>query len=262
MFESIGFTLAQLELWLLVFVRFLTLLSVLPFFSYSSVDARMRVFLAIAMASIMVKLIPYPDNFPVEFTMLMFCVTREVFLGLCIGLFSGFFVEIVKFAGNQTSQMIGLSMASAIDPTTQEESQAISELFHIIAILLILAINGHHFFLRVMFDTFFIIPVTAINYDHQMVPQMIDIASNIIILGIRIAAPIVIIAFFIRIAVGIMNRLVQEADVFSVLLILEILIGFYILMHYWPYFAQMVNMVFNITQNQVLTILRLLSANY
>ncbi|MCL2062803.1 MAG: flagellar biosynthetic protein FliR [Candidatus Cloacimonetes bacterium] len=262
MFEAIGFTLAQLELWLLVFVRFLTLLSVLPFFSYTSIDARMRVFLAIAMASIMVKLIPYPANFPVEFTMLMFLVAKEVFLGLCIGMFAGFFVEIIKFAGQQASAMVGLTMSTVIDPTTSEQTEAMPELFHIIAILLILAINGHHFFVRVMFDTFFLIPVTEMFYDHQVVPQMVNIVSNIFVLGIRIAAPIVILVFFVRIVVGIMNRLVQEADVFSVLLIINIIIGFYILMYYWPYFAQMVNMVFNVTQNQVLVVLRLLSPNF
>ena len=259
MFESIGFTLPQLQLWLLVFVRFLTLLSVLPFFSYTSIDARFRVFLAIAMASILVKLIPYPAIFPVEFTVLMFYVAVEVFLGLCIGMFAGFFVEIVKFAGHQVSHMMGLSMASTVDPTTSENSEVMSELFHIVAILLILAINGHHFFIRIMFDTFFLIPVTELNYEHELVNQMVGIVTNIFTLGVRIAAPVVIIVFFIRIIVGIMNRLVQEADVFSVLLIVNLLVGFYILMYYWPYFAQMINLVFTITQNQVLTIIRLLS---
>ena len=262
MFEAIGFTLSQLELWLLVFVRFLTLLSVLPFFSYTSVDPRLRVFLAIAMASMMVKLLPYPDIFPVEFTMLMFYVAREIFLGLCIGMFTGFFVEIVKFAGNQASHMIGLTMASTIDPTTSEETEAMSELFHIIAILLIFAINGHHFFVRMMFDTFFLIPVAEMSYDHQVVPQMVNIVSNILVLGIRIAAPVIILVFFVRIVVGILNRLVQEADVFSVLMIVNIVIGFYVLMFYWPYFAQMVNMVYSITQNQVLVVLRLLSPTF
>jgi len=261
MFESIGFTLAQLELWLLVFVRFLTLLSVLPFFSYTTVDPRFRVFIAIAMASMVVNLVPYPAFFPVEFTMLMYYVAVEVFLGLCIGMFSGFFVEIVKFAGHQVSQMMGLSMASVVDPTTSEDTEVVSELFHIVAILLILAINAHHFFVRIMYDTFFLIPVTAMNYDHAVVPQMISILTNIAVLGIRIAAPVLIIIFFVRIVVGIMNRLVQEADVFAVLLIVNIIVGLYILMHYWPYFATMTNLAYNMMQNQVLTVLRLFSVN-
>lgn len=258
MFESIGFTLAQLELWLLIFVRFFTLLSVIPFFSYDSWDARVRVFFAIILASVMVKLIPYPENFPVEFTMLMFFVAREVLVGLCIGMFANFFVEIVKFAGNQASHMMGLNMASLIDPTTSEETEAMPELFNIIAILLIISINGHHFFLRAMFDSLFIIPITEVNFSDQIMPQMVNIASNIITLGIRIASPIVIIVFLVRIVVGIMNRLVQEADVFSVILIINIFIGLYILSFYWPYYAQMTNMVFTITQNQILTIIRML----
>ena len=259
MFEAIGFTLAQLEIWLLIFVRFLSLLSVLPFFSIQSFDPRLRVFFAICLATVMVKLVPYPINFPVDFTMLMFLTAKEVLLGLSIGMFASFFVEIVKFAGAQASHMVGLQMASLIDPTTSEQTEAMPELFHIIALLLILSINGHHFFLRALFDSLFLIPITEFDYSAELVPQMTTICSNIIILGIRTAAPIIIIVFFVRIIIGIMNRLVQDADVFSVILVLNILIGFYILIYYWPYFAQMVNIIFRTTQNQVFTVIRLLS---
>lgn len=259
MFEAIGFTLAQFELWLLIFVRFLTLLSILPFFSMPSFDARLRVFFAIALASVMVKLIPYPPDFPVDFIMLMFLTAKEVLLGLCIGMFAGFFVEIVKFAGGQASHMVGLQMASLIDPTTSEQEEAMPELFHLIALLLILSINGHHFFLKALFDSLFIIPITQLNLSVEFVPQMTQIVTNIIVLGIRTAAPIIIIVFFVRIMVGIMNRLVQDADVFSVILVLNILIGFYILVYYWSYFAQMINVIFGVTQSQVFTIFKLIS---
>jgi len=259
MFEAIGFNLAQLEIWLLVFVRFLTLLTVLPFFSFSSFDPRLRVLLAITLASIMVKIIPYPKDFPIEFTLLMFFVAREVLLGLCIGMFASFFVEIVKFAGAQASQMIGFNMASLIDPTTNDQSEAMPELFNIIAILLVLTISGHHFLLRVMFDSLFYIPISEVQFSGELVPLMTRIAGNIVILGLRIASPIIIIVFFVRIVVGIMNRLVQDADIFSVILVLNIIIGLYILQFYWVFFAQMVNLIFVSTQNQVLTIVRLLS---
>jgi flagellar biosynthetic protein FliR len=259
MFEAIGFTLADLELWLLIFVRFATLLSVLPFFSYTSIDPRFRVMLAIVMASLMVKLIPYPEGeFPVEFTMLMFYVAREVLVGLCIGMFAGIFVEIIKFAGNQASQMMGLNMAEVVDPTTSQQSEVVPQLFYILAILLILAIDGHHFFIRIMFDSFTMIPIIQVNFSDQLVPQMTQIVTNIFLLGVRIAAPIIIIIFLIKICVGIMNRLVQDADVFAVILIANVFVGLYIMMYYWPFFAQMVNMVFNATQNQVLTVMRLI----
>lgn len=261
MFESLGFTLSQLELWLLVFVRFFTLLSVMPFFSYDSLDPRVRAFLAVLLATVMAKIIPYPDNFPIVFTMLMFYVAREVLIGLCIGMFCSFFVEIVKFAGTQTSHMMGLNMASLIDPTTSEESEAMPELYNILAVLLILSIDGHHFFLRILLESFYMIPVAQVEFPSEIVPQMIDIASNIVIIGIRLSAPIVISVFLVRIIVGFMNRLVQEADVFSVIMVVNILIGLYILSYYWVYFAQIVNQIYILTQEKVLIIFRLLGSN-
>ena len=259
MFESLGFTLTQLELWLLVFVRFFTLLAVLPIFSYNTIDARYRAIFAVVLATLMVKLIPYPaENFPVEFTMLMFYVAREALVGLCIGMFCGFLAEIIKFGGLQVSHMMGLNMSNVVDPTTSENVEVLPQMFYTIAILLILAVDGHHFFLRAMFDTLFIIPITAVNFSQDIVPQMIDLASNIVQLGIRVGAPAMIIIFLVRIVVGILNRLVQDADIFAVILIVNVFIGLYILMYYWPYFAQMTNMIYNITQSKVLTIIQLL----
>lgn len=261
MFESIGFTLSQLELWLLVFVRFLTLLSVFPFFSYELIDIRVRVFLAVLLATVMAKIIPYPNNFPIEFTMFMFYVAREVLIGFCIGLFSAFFVEVVKFAGTQTAHMMGLSMASMIDPTTSEDSQAMPELFNFFALLLIIAINGHLFFLRVLLDSFYTIPINQLTLPSQLVPEILEIVSNIIIIGIRLSAPMVISVFLIRIIVGFLNRLVQEADVFSIIMVVNILIGLIILNYYWIYFAQITNELFVLTQEKVLTVIKLLGSN-
>ena len=263
MFEAIGFTLTQLELWLLIFVRILTFLSIFPFFSYQAIDARFRVFLSILLASIMVRLIPYPEeNFPVEFTMLMFYVAREVFIGLCIGMFASFFVEIVKFAGSKVAQAMGLQMAAMIDPATNEQGEVMAEMFHITAILLILAMNGHHFFIRIMADSFFIIPVTGLDYGERILTQIVGVVSAIFSVGLRIAAPIVIIVLFIKVCVGIMNRLVQESDVFSIILVANVLIGLYILQYYWPYFAQMTNYAWTMTQNQLQIILRMLSPTF
>jgi flagellar biosynthetic protein FliR len=262
MFEALGFTLTQLELWLLIFVRFFTILAVMPFFSYDSFDMRLRAILSIVLATIMVKLIPYPkSDFPVEFIMLMFYVAREVLIGLCIGMFSAFFVEIVKFGGNQVSHMMGLNMASMIDPTTNEDSEVMPELFNIVALLLILAISGHHFFIKAMFDTLFYIPITKVNFNTNLTAQMISLASNVILMGIRIAAPMVILIFLVRIIVGILNRLVQEADVFSVIMIVNVFIGIYILVFYWTYFAQMTNLIFNLTQRQLMAVISLMRSS-
>jgi len=259
MFEAIGFTLPQLEMWLLLFVRFFTLLSVMPFFSYDSFNASMRALLSVILASVMVKLVPYPSqNFPVEFTMLMFYTAKEVLVGLCIGMFCGFFVEIIKFGGRQVSHMMGFDMAQLMDPTTSEETAVVPEMFHIFAILLILSINGHHFFLKMMFDSVYYIPISTMHFSDQLVPQMTSLISNVIVLGVRLAAPAMVVILLIRVVVGIMNRLVQDADVFSVLIVINIYVGLYILMYFWPYFTQMTNLVYNVTQNHVLMAMRLL----
>jgi flagellar biosynthetic protein FliR len=151
-------------------------------------------------------------------------------------------------------------MAEMIDPLYDEQSEAISELFNIFAILMLLSINGHHFFLKVLFESFYFIPLTTFNFPNQILPRFIEVLQQIFIIGIKLAAPMMIILLLVKTMIGLLNRMVQEADVFSIILVLDLLLGFYILQFYWPYFATMVNQQFFIYKKEVLEFVKLLGS--
>ncbi len=258
MFETLGLTIAEFQGWLLVFIRIVTLLAVLPFFSNESLDPRLRMFLGFFLSLICFKIVPYPSSFPVSFFPLMFLAIKEVFVGLAIGVFSSFIFESFRFAGTMISQLMGLNISSMLDPMFEEESEVLPELINILGTLLIIAINGHHFFIKVIMDSFFTIPLTEINLPPAMIPRFIYILQIIFILGIKFAAPIIIILYLSRVIVGLLNRMVQEADVFSIIIILNILLGFYILMFYWPYFATMVNQSFELFKREFYILIKMM----
>jgi len=260
MFETLGITIIEYQTWLLVFARIFTIFAVLPLFSNEQLDPRLKAFICFFISLICVKIVPPAKILPVEFIMLMFLVIKEVFIGLCIGSFCSFFFEAVRFAGNQVGQLMGINMAEMIDPLYDEQSEAMSELFNIFAILMLLSINGHHFFLKVLFESFYFIPLTTFNFPNQILPRFIEVLQQIFIIGIKLAAPMMIILLLVKTMIGLLNRMVQEADIFSIILVLDLLLGFYILQFYWPYFATMVNQQFFIYKKEVLEFVKLLGS--
>ena len=150
MFETLGFTLIEFQNWLLVFIRISVLFVVLPLFSNETLDPRLKVFFSFFLSLICVKLIPFDKTLPIEFVAFIFLMTKEAIVALSIGVFTSILFESFRFAGNQVGQMMGINMAEMIDPLYDEQSEALSELFNIVAVLMILSINGHHFFIKVI----------------------------------------------------------------------------------------------------------------
>lgn len=258
MFETLGITITEFQTWLLIFARILTIFVTLPLFSNEQLDPRLKAFICFFLSLICIKIVPPSKLLPLDFIMLMFFMMKEVFVGLCIGSFCSFIFESFRFAGNQVGQLMGMSMAEMIDPLYDEQSEATSELFNIFAILLILAINGHHFFIKVLFESFYIIPLTTLNFPNEILPRFIEILQQIFIIGIKLAAPIMIVLLLVKVMIGLLNRMVQEADVFSIILVLDLLLGFYILQYYWPYYATMVNQNFLLYKREVMEFIKLM----
>ncbi|HPY96344.1 MAG TPA: flagellar biosynthetic protein FliR [Candidatus Cloacimonadota bacterium] len=258
MFETLGITLVEFQNWLLIFIRIAVLISVLPIFSNESLDPRLKVFLAFFLSLILFKIIPYEKSLPMEFVALIFYAIKEAVVGLCIGMFTAVVFESFRFAGSQVGHLMGINMAETIDPLYSEESQVIVELFNIIAVLLILAINGHHFFIRVIADSFVIVPLNGLQLPAELLPKFIAMLSAIVVAGIRIAAPIMVLLLLIRIMVGILNKMVQEADIFSIILVLNILLGMYLLQFYWTYYATVVNELFSKYRQDILILIKMM----
>lgn len=261
MFETLGLTLAEFQSWLLVFIRIATLLFVLPFFSNDNIDSKVRMFFAFFLSLICFKLVPYPQFFPVTFFPFIFLTAKEVIVGLAIGLFSSFLFEAFRFAGTMMAQLMGLNIASMMDPMFEEESEVLPELINILGTLIIISINGHHFFIKVIVDSFFMIPLTELNLPSALIPRIVFILQTIFTLGIKFAAPVIIILYLSRIVIALLNKMVQEADVFSIVVILNILLGFYVLMFYWPYFASLVNQSFSMFKMELMSIIKIMGVS-
>ncbi len=258
MFEFLGFTTVEFEHLLLIGVRISALLLTLPLFSAPLVTPRIRIVISICLAIIVFQIVPAPDNLPVDIMLLGFFAAQELMIGLLMGFTATILFESLKLSGFMIGRMMSLSMMTLIDPTTSENSQLIGQLKYYVAMLLLFTFYGHHFFLQTIFDSFYFMPVTKIHYSASFLPEFLKMFSYIFVAGIKIGAPIFAALFLERVLLALFAKVTPEIQILIVAMPLAILIGFYFLSIYWPYFSYIFLKIFNSFKLDYLELFKLL----
>lgn len=258
MFELLGITLVQFELFLLVTARVLTIIVLLPIFSSNNINPFWKVFLGLYLALICTSLIRPPEILPVSFSILAIYAMKEIVVGLAIGLAAKVLFEVLHFAGFMVGRGMGLAMLTVVDPATDDEINAIGQLMYFVAILIMFSINGHHFFIRAVFDSFYLIPITEAFFSESLVQSFIIIIGDIFKIGFMIGAPVIVLLFIQKVILAFLSRISPEMNVFFLGLPLGILMGLYILSIYWQYFSYAFIKYFEIFQENFTTFIRIL----
>ena len=229
---NLSFPLSELEYFLLVLVRIASFVYVAPFFSTRGIPNNVKIALSVFVAYIMYQFGP-EHNYPQYGTFIAYCVVvlKEVTVGLLIGLGAQLCTSVVLFAGRIIDMEIGLSMASVLDPTTNEQS-TISGVSLQYGTMLILYTTGlHRYLLKALMETFTLIPINAIHINtDRLLANMTGFLSNYIIIGFRICLPVFASITLMNIVLGLLAKLAPQMNMFSVGIQLKLLAGLSVLL--------------------------------
>ena len=224
------FDLVNFEYFLLIMVRMATFMFVAPFFGQQGIPRQAKVGFA-GMISIMVMYVVPPVEAPYEsalgFGILVF---KEAITGLLIGYSAYICNSIVMFAGNIIDMDIGLAMASQFDPTMNTQVTVTGNLYLYFMFLFMIVTNMYQFILRAVIDSFTVIPLggAAIEPDY-LVTVMANYITNVFVIGFRIFLPIFSTMLIMNVVLGIMAKVAQQMNMFSVGIQIKILSGLFIL---------------------------------
>ncbi len=258
MFETLGFTLAEFEHFLLMAMRISAIFFTVAIFSSRITGVHWKLFISFYIAYICTGIVAPPPTLPVSILYLATYSINEILVGVAIGLSTNFLFEVLAFAGFFTSRIMGLSMLTIIDPTTNERTVALGQFFYFFAIMLLFSTNAHHFYITSIFESFHIIPTTTGAYNPMMNGKVIQLVSSIFLLGIKLGAPLVVILFLEKVLLAIFSKVNPEMNVFVLGMPLGILIGFYILIYFWPYFSYIFWKIFEQYKVETLNLMRLM----
>ena len=215
-----------MQQFIFVFVRVGAILISLPFFGSGNVAARLKTGLAFLVSLIAYPLIKFDGIiFPTGLFPLSIALASEVFIGLIIGYASRLVFAGVQMAGHLVGFQMGFGIVNVIDPSTSSQVSVTSQFENILAMLIFLSINAHHWFLKGIVESFTLVPLLGFHFTGAVANIMIDIFKNVFIIGIKLGAPVIAALFFTTIALGLVARTVPQINVFIIGFPLQIGIG-------------------------------------
>ena len=215
-----------MQQFIFVFVRVGAILISLPFFGSGNVPARLKTGLAFLVSLIAYPLIKFDGIiFPSGVFPLSIALASEVFIGLIIGYASRLVFAGVQMAGHLVGFQMGFGIVNVIDPSTSSQVSVTSQFENILAMLIFLSINAHHWFLKGIVESFTLVPLLGFHFTGAVANIMIDIFKNVFIIGIKLGAPVIAALFFTTIALGLVARTVPQINVFIIGFPLQIGIG-------------------------------------
>lgn len=133
-------------------------------------------------------------------------VARELAIGLALASTLQALVAGVELAGHLSGYQIGYSYAATIDPTTGARNNTVTALFGLVAVLTLVAVNGHHTMLRALAASYEALPIGGGAVSGSLAERVRDIFALVFSVGVRLAAPIVIVMLVVEVAVGLIAR--------------------------------------------------------
>lgn len=216
------FTEAQLLQWLapLVwpFLRALALFTALPVLGTRTVPTRVRIALAGFIAFAAQPSLPPlpPEALVLDSPLVLPLVAQQLVIGLSLGFAVRLVFAAVEFAGEVAGLQMGLNFAGFFDPSTAGQGTVTGRMFGTLVAWLFIVVNGHLVVMASLVRSFEVFPVSPQPFQDLMKLQPHTWGSEIFLLGLWIALPLIVMLLFVNLVLGVISRVATQMNVFSV----------------------------------------------
>lgn len=211
--------------------------------------------------SLMLSLVLYPvvKNQVVPMLSLqqvIFYAGKEVMIGLIMAMSAHLFFFTVNVASDMISSALGISSAHMFNPTIAASTTPIDNLMYALAVLFFLAINGHHIFLTGLVHSYDIIPIANWGLGLKSLGDFVLQAREIIVMGLQLAAPLLVSILLINISLAIIGRAVPQINVLVTSMPVNILAGILILIASMPFILSQFGDTMNVFTDEFFNFLK------
>jgi len=211
----LGLTATYRTTFLLVFFRMGALCAVAPILGHRSVPVSHRAGLALLLALVLTPVVrraPIDDG---DALGLAGAIAGELLIGIAVGSVAAMVVSAVQVAGELVGLQMALGMGAAYDPALGGQATVFTRLQETLALLLFLAVDGHHMVLAVVAGSFERIGPGGALAVQPLAGGLVTLGGKVLRAGVELAAPLVGILFVVNAVMGLLARVSPQMNVFS-----------------------------------------------
>ncbi|MEH7076586.1 flagellar biosynthetic protein FliR [Neobacillus drentensis] len=245
---------------LLIFIRITTFMVTAPLFSGRQIPNQYKIGFSAVLSILCVGLVkePIPE---LDESFIIVLILKEFLVGIVLGMVGNILLYAVQMAGSLMDVLIGFSMASLFDPTFGTSAQLSGRMQNTLALLVLLATDGHHLLIQGVLTSFDWIPIQATVpafTDGHLASFLLDCVQQMFLIGFMMAAPIIGTLFLVDVALGIIARTVPQMNLFAVFPPMKIMIHFFIYIFILPSFFYLLKILFENMFTSMYSILKIM----
>ena len=196
--------LAVIERFALLVVRPGVVVMIAPGFAGTHIPTPVKIGLTALIALGLLPSVAVPRMLPE--VSLALVLAREAAIGLSLAFVLRALINGAEFAGHLSGQQIGFNYGATIDPQSGVRNNMLATLYGSLATLGFFAIDGHHALLRALAESYAGLPIGVGHLNASIVESVRAIFALVFIVGVRLAAPIVVVLLVVELAVGLIAR--------------------------------------------------------
>jgi len=244
--DLFNFSVEQIQLFLLIMVRTGAILMAAPIFGSKNIPMQLKIGLMLLITMILFPLFPSIHiPFPTHVLSFGLAIGSEVMIGVIIGFSIRLLFTAIQLAGQLVGFQMGFAIVNVMDPQTSAQVSIIAQFKNIVAILVFLSVNAHHWFIRAIVSSFQLVPPMEFNFSPPLMETILGLVNRMFIVAIKIGAPLIAVLLFTSVALGLIARTVPQVNIFIVGFPLKIAIGLIGLAFSLPIFVFLLKGIFN-----------------
>ncbi|CDF58007.1 flagellar biosynthesis protein FlhB [Thermobrachium celere] len=210
----------------LVAIRVSSMMIISPIFSFRNIPNIVKIGFSLIFSSLIVTVYNLPFSFTINSNFdLILIILNEILIGLIIGYLSLFIFNTIRIAGQFIDFGIGFTMSQYYDPNTNSSTTNFERFYYWTSIVLFFTLNFHHTILSAVFYSFKVIPLGYFINNENVFLSFYYFFSKSFYIGIKLAAPIVLILFITDFTLGLIARSVPQINIFLLGMPIKVLIG-------------------------------------
>ena len=221
------------QVFLLILVRMNSMFMIAPFFSSEIIPFRLKAILSFLTALIIFPVVTAKGyNISGNTGVYYLMVLREIGIGLFIGFLVSVIFAAFQLSGQYFAVQIGFGINEVLDPLSQISVPLIGQMKNLVALLVLLAMNGHHFMIEAVYRSYELVPLLDIGRasSGRLLEYMLYAFSGMFVVAMKIALPVVGTIFLVSVSLGVLAKAAPQMNIMMMGFPFKIMVAFGILL--------------------------------
>lgn len=220
----------------LILIRITGFMLTGPIFKHDAVPQYMKILFSVILAVTMTSTFWFEQP-PVDYHLwyLVLLILKEFTMGAIMGFSANAIFWAARFAGGMIDFNLGFQASSVF--ANQDTPTMFGELKELMVLMLFFGLNGHHYLIEGLFLSIRAVPVGTFQITQSTYKLLIDLITNITIIAIKMAAPLLIAEFLTNLALALLARVAPQTNIFMLSFQIKIAVGFLVIFSTFSLFS-------------------------